>query len=113
MSQESVTEFFLAVSSDEALQEKLEATTDPENFVNIAQESGYSFTTEDLMAVISSQNEGNLSDEALDTVVGGKVELDKSSQLKLKNNWRHFDCFCAWCPGSEKFKKFDVQESSW
>jgi predicted ribosomally synthesized peptide with nif11-like leader len=110
MSQESVTEFFLAVSSDEALQEKLEATTDPENFVNIAQESGYSFTTEDLMAVISSQNEGDLSDEALDTVVGGKVELDNYSQLKFKNNWRHFDCLCVWKPGNDKFNNFDVQK---
>lgn len=71
MSKESVSEFFLAVSSDETLQEKLAAATQPENFIKIAQEKGYSFTTEELFAVISEQNNGELNDEELNTVAGG------------------------------------------
>jgi predicted ribosomally synthesized peptide with nif11-like leader len=73
MSKESVSEFFLAVSSDETLQEKLAAATQPENFIKIAQEKGYSFTTEELFAVISEQNNGELNDEELNTVAGGKA----------------------------------------
>ena len=72
MSKESVSEFFLAVSSDETLQEKLAAATQPENFIKIAQEKGYSFTTEELFAVISEQNNEELKDEVLDAVVGGQ-----------------------------------------
>jgi predicted ribosomally synthesized peptide with nif11-like leader len=71
MSKESVSEFFLAVSSDETLQEKLAAATQPENFIKIAQEKGYRFTTEELFAVISEQNNGELNDEELNTVAGG------------------------------------------
>jgi predicted ribosomally synthesized peptide with nif11-like leader len=72
MSKESATEFLLMVASDTALQEKLASATDPESFVKIAQESGCSFTTQELFAVISEQNNEELKDEALDAVVGGK-----------------------------------------
>jgi len=73
MSKESATEFLLMVTSDTALQEKLASATQPENFIKIAQEKGYSFTTEELFAVISEQNNEELKDEALDAVVGGRV----------------------------------------
>ena len=72
MSKESATEFLLMVASDTALQEKLAVATDPDSFVKIAQESGCSFTTEELFAVISEQNNEELKDEALDAVVGGR-----------------------------------------
>jgi len=96
MSKESATEFLLMVASDTALQEKLAVATDPDSFVKIAQESGCSFTTQELFAVISEQNNEELKDEALDAVVGG-------SQLNaLKDKAKGFEkgfCFgnlCMW-----------------
>lgn len=83
MSKEKVIEFFSAVASDIALQEKLAAATDQESYVKIAQESGYSFTSEELDAVIAEQNEGELSDELLDAVAGGRA-----------NQFPCFHCFC-------------------
>jgi predicted ribosomally synthesized peptide with nif11-like leader len=71
MSKESASEFLLMVASDTALQEKLAVATDPDNFVKIAQESGCSFTTEELFAVISEQNNGELNDQELNAVVAG------------------------------------------
>jgi predicted ribosomally synthesized peptide with nif11-like leader len=68
MSKESATEFLLMVASDTTLQEKLAVATDPDSFVKIAQESGCSFTAEELFAVISEQNNGELNDEELNSV---------------------------------------------
>jgi predicted ribosomally synthesized peptide with nif11-like leader len=75
MSKESATEFLLMVASDTALQEKLAVATDPDSFVKIAQESGCSFTAEELFAVINEQNNEELKDEALEAVVGGGLAL--------------------------------------
>jgi len=71
MSTEIVGQFLLAVSSDSALQEKL-AATDSVNFVKIAQESGYSFTLEDLQAHLAQHNDGELSEDELEAVAGGR-----------------------------------------
>ena len=71
MSTERVSQFFLAVSSDSALKEKLAAATDSVNFVKIAEESGYSFTLEDLQAHLAQHNNGELSEEELEAVAGG------------------------------------------
>jgi predicted ribosomally synthesized peptide with nif11-like leader len=115
MSKESATEFLLMVASDTALQEKLAVATDPDSFVKIAQESGCSFTTQELFAVISEQNNEELKDEALDAVVGGG-QLDA-----LKDKAKGFEkafCFgnlCMWVQKSVndyndlgfKSKKFD------
>jgi predicted ribosomally synthesized peptide with nif11-like leader len=72
MSTEIVRQFLLAVSSDSALQEKL-AATDSVNFVKIAQESGYSFTLEDLQAHLAQHNDGELSEDELEAVAGGFI----------------------------------------
>jgi len=82
MSKESATEFFLMVASDTALQEKLAVATDPDSFVKIAQESGCSFTAEELFAVISEQNNEELKDEALDAVVGGAIPTGSCSNCR-------------------------------
>lgn len=109
MSKESATEFLLMVASDTALQEKLAVATDPDSFVKIAQESGCSFTTQELFAVISEQNNEELKDEALDAVVGGqsmgKIDLKEINNINKeinninnnKNNNKHFPGFCFWC----------------
>jgi predicted ribosomally synthesized peptide with nif11-like leader len=70
MSTEIVRQFLLAVSSESALQEKL-AATDSVNFVKMAQESGYSFTLEDLQAYLAQHNNGELSEDELEAVAGG------------------------------------------
>ncbi|MBW4573977.1 MAG: Nif11-like leader peptide family natural product precursor [Aphanothece sp. CMT-3BRIN-NPC111] len=53
MAQESAARFFNAVKQDQALKQKLKATTDPESFVQIAAQRGYNFTTEELQAQIA------------------------------------------------------------
>jgi predicted ribosomally synthesized peptide with nif11-like leader len=93
MSKESATEFLLMVASDTALQEKLAVATDPDSFVKIAQESGCSFTTEELFAVISEQNNEELKDEALDAVVGGQ----SMGRVGLNNiNLNRIQTFSFW-----------------
>jgi len=93
MSKESATEFLLMVASDTALQEKLAVATDPDSFVKIAQESGCSFTTQELFAVISEQNNEELKDEALDAVVGGQ-SMERVGLNKI--NLNHIPTFCLW-----------------
>jgi predicted ribosomally synthesized peptide with nif11-like leader len=71
MSTESVRQFLLAISTDSALQEKLTAVTDSVNFVQMVQESGYSFTLEDLQAHLAQHNGDELSEDELEAVTGG------------------------------------------
>jgi predicted ribosomally synthesized peptide with nif11-like leader len=71
MSTEIVRQFLLAVSSDSQLQEKLAVATDTQNVVGMASECGYSFTAEELKAVLTEANERELSDKELDAVAGG------------------------------------------
>lgn len=71
MSTESVSQFLSVVSSDSALKEKLAAITDSVNFIQIAEDSGYSFTLEDLQAYIAQHNNGELSEDELEAVAGG------------------------------------------
>ncbi len=53
-----------AVKEDQALQARLKATDNPEAFIEIARESGYDFTIEELEEEISQ-----LSDEDLAAIV--------------------------------------------
>jgi predicted ribosomally synthesized peptide with nif11-like leader len=71
MSTESVRQFLSAVSTDSALQEKLAAVTDSVNFVQMVQESGYSFTLEDLQTHLAQHNGDELSEYDLEAVTGG------------------------------------------
>ena len=72
MSTERVSQFLLAVSADSVLKQKLAAVTDSVNFVKIAEDSGYSFTLEDLQTYIAEHNNGELSEDELEAVAGGK-----------------------------------------
>ena len=78
MSTESVRQFLSAASSDSALKQKLAAATDSVNFVKIAKDSGYNFTLEDLQAHIAQHNNGELSEDELETVAGGNVSYIES-----------------------------------
>lgn len=68
MAQEHAARFFKAVQQDQALKEKLKATTDPESFVKIAEQRGYNFTTEELQTQI-----GNLSPEQVADIINPGV----------------------------------------
>ncbi|HYX18624.1 MAG TPA: Nif11-like leader peptide family natural product precursor [Nostoc sp.] len=64
MTQQNATRLFEAVKQDQALQQRLKATANPEAFVKIAQERGYDFNVEELESEIS-----NLSEEDLAAIV--------------------------------------------
>jgi predicted ribosomally synthesized peptide with nif11-like leader len=64
MTQKNAAELFKAVKQDQALQQKLKATANPEAFIKIAQERGYDFSEEELEAEIDK-----LSDEDLASIV--------------------------------------------
>ncbi|WP_392532766.1 Nif11-like leader peptide family natural product precursor [Nostoc sp. C117] len=64
MTQQNAARLFQAVKQDQALQERLKATANPEAFIKIARERGYEFTAEELDSEI-----GKLSEEDLATIV--------------------------------------------
>lgn len=69
MSKESVQEFFKAVENNKALSDKLKSADSPEAVVKLAEESGYSFTIEELKAIYAEEG---LTQEQLDAVSGGR-----------------------------------------
>ncbi|MBW4573794.1 MAG: Nif11-like leader peptide family RiPP precursor [Aphanothece sp. CMT-3BRIN-NPC111] len=73
MSQEAVIQFFQALSQEKDLQGQLNyafATAAPQQLIQVASENGYSFTPEELSAVLD--NQGELSDQQLEAVAGGR-----------------------------------------
>ena len=68
MTQENAARFFKAVQQDEALKARLKATDDPETFIKIATERGYTFTVAELDTEISK-----LSEEQFASVVNPGV----------------------------------------
>lgn len=58
MSLESANQFLEAVASDEALRDKFEAVSGPEEFVKVTQQLGYNFTTQELLAIAKEQSQG-------------------------------------------------------
>jgi predicted ribosomally synthesized peptide with nif11-like leader len=58
MSIESATRFLEAITYDETLRDKFADVQDPEGFLRISEQLGYSFTTEELMAVAREQSQG-------------------------------------------------------
>ncbi|MDZ8104316.1 MAG: Nif11-like leader peptide family natural product precursor [Nostoc sp. DedQUE12a] len=61
MTQQNAARLFEAVKRDQALQEKLKATANPEAFINIARERGYEFTLEELDREIDKLSEEDLA----------------------------------------------------
>jgi len=61
MTQQNATRLFQAVKEDQALQQKLKATDDPQAFIEIAQERGYDFTVEELDSEINKLSEEDLA----------------------------------------------------
>ncbi|MEH2324852.1 MAG: Nif11-like leader peptide family natural product precursor [Nostoc sp.] len=61
MTQQNATRLFKAVKQDQALQQRLKATANPEAFVKIAQDRGYDFSVEELESEISKLSEEDLA----------------------------------------------------
>ncbi|MBD2182460.1 Nif11-like leader peptide family natural product precursor [Aerosakkonema funiforme] len=57
MSIESADRFLEAATQDTILRERLKAATSPEEFLRIAEGLGYSFTTQELKAVVKENSE--------------------------------------------------------
>ena len=62
MAPESVTQFFAAVKQDEALKAKCQTATDAKTCVQLAEDRGYRFTTEELQAELSKLPEEELAE---------------------------------------------------
>lgn len=60
MAQENAARFFHAVQQAQATEQRQAVLNDPENFLRLAAESGFSFTVEDLSSQLSQ-----LSDEQI------------------------------------------------
>ncbi|MFN6572716.1 Nif11-like leader peptide family natural product precursor [Nostoc minutum NIES-26] len=61
MTQQNAARLFQAVKKDQALQQRLKATANPEAFIKIAQERGYEFTAEELNSEIDKLSEEDLA----------------------------------------------------
>ena len=73
MSKEQLLAFLEKVKADTSLQEKLKAAASPEAAVEIAQEAGFSITSEDIQSMQSEVRE--LSDEELEGAAGGTAPI--------------------------------------
>ena len=58
MSIESANRFLEAVAYDETLRDRFESVTNPDDFLRITEQLGYSFTTDELMALAKEQSQG-------------------------------------------------------
>ncbi|MBD2514950.1 Nif11-like leader peptide family natural product precursor [Nostoc sp. FACHB-973] len=61
MTQQNAARLFEAVKRDQALQQKLKATANPEAFIKIARERGYEFTVAELETEIDKLSEEDLA----------------------------------------------------
>ncbi|WP_341528254.1 Nif11-like leader peptide family natural product precursor [Nostoc sp. UHCC 0302] len=61
MSQQTAAELLKAIKQDQALKERLRATSDPETFITIAKERGYDFTVDELEAELDKLSEEDLA----------------------------------------------------
>lgn len=60
MPRKNVTQFLQAVSQDTALRDNFKAAANPQEFIKIVEELGYTFTTKDLQAVVKEYSEGGV-----------------------------------------------------
>jgi predicted ribosomally synthesized peptide with nif11-like leader len=58
MSKEDAMKFLEAATTNEALREKFKLAANPEEFIKIASELGYTFTTQELQVVVEKNSAG-------------------------------------------------------
>ena len=91
MSIDSVNQFYQEVMQEPALLQQFQAAPDQESLANMAvkvsQQKGYSFTVAEVEQALAAQSAasetGELSDEQLETVAGGKGEPKTTADIKL------------------------------
>ncbi len=74
MSQHRAAEFFKAVKKDQALKSRVQATSDPIAFTQIAAEKGYHFSADDLESALDQLSEAELA-ALFNPGVGGRERL--------------------------------------
>ncbi|MCF2147142.1 Nif11-like leader peptide family RiPP precursor [Desmonostoc muscorum LEGE 12446] len=78
MSKETVRGFFKVAENDEVLQEKLKAGNSSTSIIQMANERGYQFTTEELQVFMQEVTaaDAELSEDELEAVAGGlKIKI--------------------------------------
>ena len=73
MSEEQLKAFLEKVKGDASLQDKLKAAASPEAALEIAKDSGFAITAEDIQSMQSATVE--VSDDELEGAAGGRISL--------------------------------------
>ncbi|HAA33512.1 MAG TPA: Nif11-like leader peptide family natural product precursor [Cyanobacteria bacterium UBA8553] len=100
MSVDSVNQFYQEVMQEPALLQQFQAAPDQESLANMAmkvsQQKGYSFTIDEVEQALAAQNTvseaGELSDEQLETVAGGKGEQKTSVDITIYSGEASWKC---------------------
>jgi predicted ribosomally synthesized peptide with nif11-like leader len=74
MSQRHAAEFFKDVQKDQALKARMQAISDPQTFIKIANDHGYSMTEAELETMINQLPESELA-AILNPGVGGRQRI--------------------------------------
>lgn len=74
MSNQNVLDFFTQVEKDSALKQKVQTVSKKEDLLKLAQESGYSFTANDIEALSEETKSDELNEEELETIAGGGLK---------------------------------------
>ncbi|MBW4428471.1 MAG: Nif11-like leader peptide family natural product precursor [Nostoc desertorum CM1-VF14] len=73
MSNKNVLDFFNQVEKDSELKQKVQAVSNKDDLVKLAQESGYSFTANDMKVFVEGTESDELNEEELEVVTGGGI----------------------------------------
>jgi predicted ribosomally synthesized peptide with nif11-like leader len=71
MSTQNVLDFFTQVETNSTLKQKVQAVSKKDDLLKLAQESGYTFTAEDIKAFVEKSESDELNEEELEAVAGG------------------------------------------
>lgn len=89
MSQQNVVDFFTQAENDSTLKQRIQAVANKEDLLKLAQESGYSFTEDELKAVAKEAESDELNEEQLEAVAGGTIYRGglRDCHRRFKAHW--------------------------
>jgi len=73
MSEENAIKFLNQIEEDSTLRQRVQTLGNQEGLLKVAQESGYSFTAEEMKAVTEKINSDELNEQELEAVAGGGI----------------------------------------
>lgn len=89
MSEQNVVKFFNQVEQESTLKQKVQAAANKEELLKLAQESGYSFTSEDIKAVAEKAESDELNEEELEAVAGGGIgDIFRETVKTVRDVWK-------------------------